>query len=692
MKYRQILLSFFVFIPIFLSAQIDRSKAPEAGPAPDIQVGEYNSFELKNGLKVFVVENHKIPRVSYSLILNIDPFTEGDSNGYSVITGDLLGTATTTRTKDQIDEEVDFIGASLSSSSGSVYGAALKKHNDKLLELMSDILLNPVFNQDELDKIKKQTISNLAANKSDPSSISAVVKNALLYGKDHPYGEVITEATVESITLEMCEQYYSTYFRPNIAYLAIVGDVSLKEAKKLTKKYFGEWEPGTVPSQTYPVPVVPESVRVSVVDRPHAVQSVIKVAHPVTYTVGMEDYVHGRVMNLMLGGSVARLDRNLREKHAYTYGVNSSLSQDKWIGNFSVTTDVRNEVTDSAVYQILYELNRIRTETASPKEVEKIKNYMSGNFALALEQPGTVARFALNIALYNLPEDYYANYLKRISEVTPESIQSAAQKYIKPENCHIVVVGKAEEFAGSLAAFSHTNTIDYYDAEGTWIDPAEMKAELPAGLTAEKVVEKYLAAIGGRSVLESIKDISLKMKMEVQGMSLDSEVLRKAPDKFLMSMSMGGNIIQLTSFDGSVGKTAGMQGEQVLEGDELEAMKVQSTFMPELNYSGLGYALKLQSIEKIEGSDAYNVQITDPLGDVSFAYYDIESGYLVREEQTQESPNGPSLQSTDMSDYREVGGIMYPHKMVIGMGPQIITGTTTSVEFNTGIEDSVFQK
>ncbi|KKL06466.1 hypothetical protein LCGC14_2595740, partial [marine sediment metagenome] len=160
MKYRQILLFVFAFIPIILSAQIDRSKAPEAGPAPDIKVGEYNSFELKNGLKVFVVENHKIPRVSYSLILNIDPFTEGDSNGYSAITGDLLGTATTTRTKDQIDEEVDFIGASLSSSSGSVYGASLKKHNDKLLELMSDVLLNPIFNQDELDKIKKQTISN----------------------------------------------------------------------------------------------------------------------------------------------------------------------------------------------------------------------------------------------------------------------------------------------------------------------------------------------------------------------------------------------------------------------------------------------------------------------------------------------------------------------------------------------------
>ncbi len=369
MKSKSTLISILLFIPVVLFAQIDRSKAPEPGPAPEIKIGKYNFFRLENGLKVFVVENHKIPRVAYSLILDIDPFAEGDSMGYTAIAGQLLGTSTTTRTKDQIDQEVDFIGASLSTSSGSVFGAALKKHNNKLLELMSDILLHPVFNQDELEKIKKQTLSTLAAGKTDPSYISGVVLDMLLYDKTHPYGEMTTEASIESITLEMCENYYKTYFKPNIAYLAIVGDVSLKEAKKLTKKYFGGWETGNVPSHSYPIPDCPKNVQVSIVDRPHAVQSVIKVAHPVTYTVGMEDYVHGRVMNLMLGGTFARLDQNLREDHAYTYGVNSLLSQDKWIGSFSVSTDVRNEVTDSAVYQIFYELNRIRTETAPTEEM-----------------------------------------------------------------------------------------------------------------------------------------------------------------------------------------------------------------------------------------------------------------------------------------------------------------------------------
>ncbi|MFC2080641.1 M16 family metallopeptidase [Bacteroidota bacterium] len=381
MKYRFIQLIIFLLVSIVLSAQIDRSKAPEPGPAPVIKVGEYKSFELKNGLKVFVVENHKIPRVSYSLLLDMDPFTEGDSIGYTSIAGAMLGTATTTRTKDQIDEEIDFIGATLNTSAGSVSGAALKKHNEKLLELMSDVLLNPVFNQDELDKLKKQTISDLAYGKSDPSYISGIVTSVLLYGKDHPYGEVTTEASVESITLDMCEEFNKTYFRPNIAYLAIVGDINLKEAKKLCKKYFGEWEPAEVPGHQYSIPQAPDSRQVSIVDRPHAIQSVVKVAHPVKYTVGTKDYVEARVMNLLLGGSAtARLFMNLREDHAYTYGCYSNLNNDKWIGSFQASADVKNEVTDSAVYQILYEMDRIQTEIASVEEVDNIKKLYVRDF------------------------------------------------------------------------------------------------------------------------------------------------------------------------------------------------------------------------------------------------------------------------------------------------------------------------
>ncbi len=692
MKHRFIFLYTILVLPLVLQAQVDRSKPPEPGPAPDIRVGEYRFFELKNGLKVFVVENHKIPRVAYSLVLDIDPFAEGDSMGFSTIAGELLGTATTTRTKDQLDEEIDFIGASISTSSGSLFGSALKKHNEKLLELMSDILLNPVFKQDELDKIKKQTVSALAFSRTDPSSISSVVTDVLLYGKEHPYGEVTTEESVGSVSLEMCEDYYRTYFRPNIAYLAIVGDITLKEAKKLTGKYFGEWQPEEVPQHRYKVPSSPETRTVSIVDRPHAVQSVIRVAHPVVYTVGMDDYVHARVMNLMLGGTFARLDQNLREDHAYTYGVNSSLSQDKWIGSFMVSTDVRNEVTDSAVFQILYEMDRIRNEIPPDEEVEKIKNYMSGNFALALEQPVTVARFALNIARYGLPEDYYANYLKYIEAVSPENVQAAARKYLQPENCYILVVGKADEVATKLAGFSPNQTIDYYDVEGNRIDPADRVPEIPEKITAEDVIERYLEAMGGRTRLDTLTDISMKMSMDMQGMKLESVMIRKAPDRFLLSMTLGDLVLSRIVYDGTTGRASDMQGELAeLEGEELEGLKAQARFMPELDYPAAGYSLKLLPVESIDGRDAYKIELTDPLGEISLAWYDVDTGLRIQEEETEETPDGPLVQITTYGDYRDVDGILYPHRIVFRVGPQILTGTVINVLFNSGIEDSLFR-
>lgn len=691
MKYLTYTLFALLFFPNVLRSQIDRTHAPEPGPAPVIRISDYKTFELKNGLKVFLVENHKIPRVSYSLLIDVKPFAEGDSLGYTDMAGQLLGTATTTRSKDQIDEEIDFIGATVNTSSGSLSGSALKKHNEKLLEIMSDILLNPVFNEDEFDKIKKQTISALAYNKNDPAAISETVSNALFFGKDHPYGEVTTEATVNSVTVKMCEDYYHMYFKPNIAYLAIVGDLNLKEAKKLAKKYFGGWVPGEVFSKTYPTPEAPSSLQVSIVDRPVAVQSVLTVGYPVEYTLGTDDYIKARVMNVLLGGSNNRLFQNLREDHGYTYGAYSSLSQDKYIGSFNAGADVRNEVTDSAIIQILYEMDRIRNEPVPPEELEKVKNYLTGTFALALEQPATVARFALNIARYGLPADYYANYLKSLAAVTTDDITEMANKYIKPENCYVLVVGKADDIAEKLTALSPDQSINYYDEEGNYIDPASLKKTIPAGLTVEMVVENYLEAIGGREKLEALEDIEIRMKMSLQGMDIDAIMDQKAPDKFRMTMSMGGNVLSDTRFDGVVGKSSGMQGEQVLEGKQLENLRTQSQFMPELKYSELGYTLKLKSVEMIDGKETYMIEVNHPGSGTGYDYYDTESWLKIREDKVEETPDGSMVQTTNLSDYQEVDGILYPYKLDLVVGPQQISGTVESIKLNTGIDDSVFK-
>ena len=200
--FRILLLAVIITLPI--SAQVDRSVIPSPGPAPEIKIGDYQSFQLTNGLKVFVVENDKLPRIVFQLVVDTDPLVEGDAAGYVSAAGQLMRTGTATKSKDQLDEAIDFIGANISTSATSVFASGLSKHTEEIAQLMAEIVTQPNFTQDELDKIKKQMTSNLAVEKDDPNAIASKVRKALLFGKKHPYGEMMTEETVKNITLEKC--------------------------------------------------------------------------------------------------------------------------------------------------------------------------------------------------------------------------------------------------------------------------------------------------------------------------------------------------------------------------------------------------------------------------------------------------------------------------------------------------------
>ena len=232
-------------------AQVDRTKAPAPGPAPKIQLGNYETFTLENGLQVFLVENHKMPRVSWQLYVNRGVVSEGDHAGLQSLMGSALMTGTTTKSKSQIDEQVDFIGARVSTSSYGGFASSLSKHKETTLGLLSDVILNPTFPEEEMDKMKKQTLSGLMANASDPAAMSANVSAVVTFGKSHPYGEVETSESVESITTDMCKEFYTTYFKPNVSYLIIVGDITKKEALPLVKKNFDSWAKGDVPTSKF---------------------------------------------------------------------------------------------------------------------------------------------------------------------------------------------------------------------------------------------------------------------------------------------------------------------------------------------------------------------------------------------------------------------------------------------------------
>lgn len=669
-------------------AQVDRSKQPEPGPARAIDFGDYELFELKNGLKIIVVQDDKLPRVTMNLLIDRDPIFEGDKAGYVSLAGDMLRQGTESRPKDALDEEIDFMGASVGTSSSNIFGGGLSKYTEDIMRLMADMAMNPAFPEDEFEKIKKQQISGIESNKDDPGAVGSTVFSAVLYGKDHPYGEPMTVETVEAVTLDDCKAYYKKYWMPNAAYLAVVGDIKPKNAKKLAKKYFGKWEMGTKPENKYNAPATPTGKAISFVNKESAVQSVLNLGNIIDLKPGHPDIAKLQLTNQILGnGSLGRLFQNIREDKGYTYGAYSDYDWDEMVGSFTANASVRNEVTDSAITEFIYEFDRIRNESVTAEELQGAKNYVNGSFGRSLESPQTIANFALNIERYGLPKDYYQNYLKNLDAVTVEDIMATAKKYISTDNMHITVVGKASEVAALLEKFGK---VTYYDEEGNVT--TEPSLPLPEGITAEKVIDDYIKAIGGGNI-DNIKDLQITMSAEIPGAPPITIVnAYKMPNQFKSEWTAQGmGTLQKTIYDGEKGKKSGMQGTSDVTGDELAELKVEAKLVPETYYSEAGYTLKLTKMAMVNGKKAYVMEVTSPSGSLSTEYYDSESGLKLRSEQVEVGPQGSAVVSTTFDSYQEVGGIKLPYDTSVLAGPQKIKLSVTDVAINKGIKDSEFQ-
>ncbi len=677
----------FTVLSIANFAQVDRSKQPAPAAAEKINVGKSKSFTLENGLQVIVVENHKLPLVSLSLVVNNDPVLEKENAGYVDMTGKLLRTATSKKSKDVIDKEVDLIGGELNFTASGFYAGSLKKHSEKLMSIISEVLTDAVFKQEELDKLKKQAKSNIASNKDDPDRIAGKIFKKVIYGENHPYSEDETEQSIDAISLDMCKNYFETYYRPNVSYLSIVGDVSYNEAKVYAEKYFGKWKRGETPKHTYQFPEAPLVNRLVIVDKPNCVQSVIQVGHPVDMRPSAPDFFPARVMNTILGGGIFRLFENLREKHGFTYGAFSSLTSDTRVGSFVAFSSVRNEVTDSALTEIFYEMKRIRTEPVGESELSKAKNYLTGIFAIQLESPQMIANLAINVKRFGLAEDFYQTYLPRLAAVTAAEVQSAAKKYELPEQSFIVIVGKQSDILDKVKKFSVSGRIDFYDVDGNKIDTNASKA--PAGVTTDQIIDKYFEAIGGKEKVSALKDVSLSISMSVQGMEITSNVYQKAPDKFLNITSFQG-MEQKELFDGEKGGSYSTMGNKVLEGNELQDAKYKYCLNNLLNYKRLGVVLTLKDNKKVGGNDAYQIEAKLSSGTKITYFFDVVSGLKVREDSDVNSPRGMFAQSIEYSDYKEVSGIKYPFTMKTAVAGMSINMTVTKIELNTGIKDSFF--
>lgn len=663
------------------TAQIDRTKLPEPAPAKEIEIGDYEKFTLKNGLTVILVEDHKLPTLGWTLSFDTGVITEGDKAGYTGIFGQVMRAGTASKSKEVLNEEIDFMGASLNVGSSSISAFSLSRYKEDILGMMTDVLFNPAFPQDEFDRAIEQSLTGIKQSMDNPDAIAGNISGIVNYGKDHVFGEIVTEETIKNITMEDLKQHYARYFKPNIAYLVIVGDIKKSEAQKLVKDYFGDWKAGDVQKETFSQPEPVSETSIAFVDRPSSVQSVINITYPIDNKPGSADVVKLSLLNQILGGGglSTRLNMNLREDKGYTYGANSNIGTSRYSATFSAGASVRNEVTDSALVQFMYELNKIATELVTEEEFELAKNSAKGSFARSLEGRGTVASFALNTQLNNLPEDYYATYLKRVDAVTREDLLDVAKRYIRPDQANIVVVGKAEEVAPKLEQFG---PITYYDAYGNEVDVEAAKAAV-ANVDPFAIINNYIEAVGGAEKIKAITDMTTTSKATIQGQQISIVVKKKGNSMLKQSIGMAGMTLQELVFnDGSAKMSVQGQSQEIPAGPQLEAIKTDAVIFPELYYKEMGYELTVKGISQVSGEDAYEV-VVKPGDAPSFTqFFSVESGLLLKEQSVQGG--------NEITEYTEVNGIKMPSKMMLSLPGMGSVEAIVEIQINSGIEDSEF--
>jgi len=447
-----------------------KGKAPVSKEVLKVKLPRAEEARLANGLQVVLLRSTKVPTFNMQMVVLSGGLSDpADYRGLASFTASLLREGTKTRSSKEISEQVDAIGATLGANSGfssmttNVNAGGLVENLDQTLDLFADVVRNPTFPQAELDKYKSRTLAQLQFQRSIPQFLAQEQFSRAIYGT-HPASIIAPPAeSLKRLSSKDLADFHAKYYRPNNAILAIVGDVTMKEIMPKLEKAFGSWEKGDVPATQIPAAPAQGESKIYLIDRPGSVQTVLQLG-----TLGIErtsaDYFAVLLADRVLGGGPSgRLFLNLREDKGYTYGAYSGFGGSKFKGTWISSSEVRTDVTEGAMKEFMYELNRLRNEKVPAEELENAKRAIVGSFALSLEQPQSLLQNIITQKLYNLPVDYWDTYPQKVSEITADDVQRAAQKYLDMGHLQVVAVGDA---AKAREVLSKYGKVEEFDAEG----------------------------------------------------------------------------------------------------------------------------------------------------------------------------------------------------------------------------------
>ncbi len=448
-----------------------KGKAPVSNEILKVSLPKPKQGDLANGIHLMVLEDHRTPQIAFQVIIpGAGGFYDAPgASGVASVTATMMREGTPTRTTAQISEQLEtmaasiFVNAGVSSLDASLQGGAITEKFDALFGMAADVLLNPTFPESELAKYKQRTAAQLAQQRAQPGFLAQELYQKVMMG-DHPASRIsMTPDEVKNVTRDQLVAFYQSHYVPDHAAIAFVGDITYEQAKTLVESKLGGWKKRGVPAPVATNPPSPSAAKVYLVDRPNSVQTSFVVGVPSLERTDA-DYDALQMMNQIVGGGpTGRLFTHLREEKGYTYGAYSGLAAGKYRGTWTASTDVRSEVTEPALRDLMDELHQIRDVKVSDKELQDKKRSMIASFALSLESPQQVLNYYVTQWTYHLPADYWDKYPTRMMAVSPDQVQAMARKYLDPAKVQIIAVGDAKKIEDTMKKFG---PLEIYDTEG----------------------------------------------------------------------------------------------------------------------------------------------------------------------------------------------------------------------------------
>ena len=464
-------------IPTFqLSAQ---EPFPTRPPAPvrlrPVQFPPFREVALPNGMTLLLVENHEQPTLSVSLSFRAgSAYDPAGKEGVAAIVAELLTKGTPTQNAEQIAAAIEGVGGSIGASAGddflAVSADVLSDHAELAFSLLGDVSRRATFPDQELELARTRFLSALEVELSQAQNVAGRAFQQEIYGRN-PYGRNTSAAAYKAITRDDVVGFAGRRLRPGGALLVVAGDITLPRARELATQAFGSWRGTAPPAPAFPAPPAKRGTDILLVNRPGSVQSNIVIGNTTFLSTDTTYYAARIATHVLGGGSDSRLFIILREQKSWTYGSYAALRRNRGVGFWRATFEGRTEVTDSALTELLHQIDRIRTETISDSELVAAKGFLVGSFPLTIETPRQIAQVVSTARLLGLGPDYVQRYRERLAGVSSARARAAAQRAIHRDAFSIVVVGDAKALYDKLKAIAPVRLVDI---AGKAMDPAEL--------------------------------------------------------------------------------------------------------------------------------------------------------------------------------------------------------------------------